>query len=85
MQELQAVKQISVFPNPTSDNVFINIRGELPTEIQIKSIDGVVLHRLSSVTESNVINISSLQSGLYIVSIVFADRVVEEKILKQNK
>lgn len=65
--------RIKVFPNPTSDvlNVF-GLEGRYPEEIVIKNTFGLIIARYIN---TQTVDVSSLQSGLYFITLYEQDRI----------
>ena len=80
----EIVKNIQVYPNPTSDQLFVNI--DLPlskdTEIQLFNLDGKVLLNNSIAASQNQIelNVSSFASGIYILKITIDNEIVTKRV-----
>jgi len=80
----EIVKNIKVFPNPTSNQLFVNI--DLPslenTEIQIFNLDGKLLldNQFSSPQNQIELNVSNFASGIYILKITLDDEIVTKRI-----
>ena len=72
--------QISIFPNPTTNTLFIN---GLPKNSNIKIFDVLGKEVLNFETTNNQINISNLQSGIYILKIENENKIVTKKFIKQ--
>lgn len=75
---------IEVFPNPTAD--YIRISGELPNEIKELALYDLQGNRMNIPIRltgtDNLINISSLPTGIYILRIHTGKDVVSKKIIK---
>jgi hypothetical protein len=63
--EETAAEQVSVYPNPAKENVFI--KGIEPAEVQVYNALGQLV---KTVQGTNEINISNLKQGVYFVSII---------------
>lgn len=81
--------QMQVFPNPATNNIQIQLSGvqaDQQATLSIRNIMGSVVKRLP-VTLSNQkidVNISSLSSGTYILSIYGNQFVINKKFVKYN-
>ena len=63
--EETVAEQVSVYPNPAKENVFI--KGIEPAEVQVYNVLGQLV---KTVQGTNEINISNLKQGVYFVSII---------------
>lgn len=71
--------ELNIFPNPVNDNLFIN--GEtVPSLITIYSCDG---RKLKYAENTNIVNISDLKTGIYIVLVNLQESFVIRKIIKE--
>lgn len=71
-------KIISFFPNPTSG--ILNIETNKDFELELYSTTGSLLIKTKN---KNSIDLSSLNNGLYILTIKFDDKVLTNKIIKE--
>ena len=77
----EMTNQVFVYPNPTAD--VLHIQGLEPVEVQIYNIFGRLV---KSIESTNVINVSDLASGLYVLRITTADGMVfERKVTVKRK
>ncbi|MCF8357230.1 MAG: T9SS type A sorting domain-containing protein [Prolixibacteraceae bacterium] len=90
-QQVAFAEKVKVYPNPASGNVNVQFKTEKSTDAQIVVIDmsGRVRKRLSCLTESRgsnveMIDLTGIQSGIYIVSIQSGNHVVNEKLRVVN-
>ena len=63
--EIESQKEITIYPNPSSEYIFIEFDQEI-TDLKILSIDGRLIKKLSPV---KYINISFLYKGMYFLKI----------------
>jgi ligand-binding sensor domain-containing protein len=80
-------KEILVYPNPSSG--FLNIKFDILTKnklIEIHNIEGnlLLLKRLNSVDGLFRLDIRSLNSGFYILDIIFDNKKITKKIIVNN-
>ena len=80
LDEESVIRESLVYPNPTNDLLRINLDG--PKIIIITNMFGEVRAQLE--TEDNSVSLSSLPSGMYIVSIYTLEQrlLIEEKVVK---
>ncbi len=77
-QNLNAIK---VFPNPTSDYLYIEAPDTMIYDIMVYDINGkIVIHQ----KKVNIINISSIDKGVYLIEIRAANFIHRTKIAKQQ-
>ena len=62
-----ATETLIIYPNPTKDNIVI--KSTIKGEVEIRSILGETIITSQKETESKVIDISDLASGIYILKI----------------
>lgn len=71
--------KLKIFPNPVNDNLFVN--GEtVPSIITIYSCDG---RKVKYTENTNIVNISDLKTGIYIVLVNMKESFVIRKIIKE--
>lgn len=68
---------INVYPNPTSDVVYIE---NLPDNsiIELYNINGILVKKCNR----GILNVSELESGVYYIRIISSDKVITKKIIK---
>lgn len=75
LPDKQQLANISVFPNPTSDKVFIRLRGQEETNLEISVVDirgRLLKHKetlLKSGMEQTEIDFNSFAAGIYMLSV----------------
>ena len=80
----EVVKNIQVYPNPTSAQLFVNI--DLPTtedtEIQLFNLNGkVLLNKNTSASQNQIeLNVSNFANGIYILKITIGDEIVTKRV-----
>ena len=68
-----------IYPNPVKNN-FIIVSDKTIATVDINTIDGRVLKRVSINTKSSNLNVEELKQGSYILTIVYQDKTKESKI-----
>lgn len=84
--EKMAQSQISVFPNPTKDNVTLNIEKEDKlVAYSIFDNSGLMVKKGEFKSKSNeeTINISDLRKGIYLISVETENNTFREKVIKE--
>ena len=79
INELEKEYDWEVFPNPTSDIIYL--KGDLHNVVEIKIVDmnGIVLLKEKNLTKFNV---SSLVSGTYFIRFIRNNKVEQQKFIK---
>ncbi|PJB15507.1 MAG: hypothetical protein CO118_03075, partial [Flavobacteriales bacterium CG_4_9_14_3_um_filter_32_8] len=78
IEENQKINIVSVFPNPTKDKIEITATKKI-IAIELYDIRGVQL----LTTTEQVIDISTLPKGMYLLKILFNENISYQKILKE--
>lgn len=72
---------IAMYPNPVGDYLNIQMQGNLSVDISIYDITGKKVYASNNV--SSIVDISELNSGLYLVKLVSDERSITRKIIKK--
>jgi len=75
------LNEIEVFPNPSSSHIFIKSPKNYITKIEIYNLLGETIQTLNNKVES--INISNLDSGIYLLRIYTGGSVTVKKNIKK--
>ncbi len=76
--------EMEIFPNPTSDKIYIKINSEKSAEINIFSTDGRLLDYRKNIFGEITYNFSNYKNGEYIISLSIDNKQIKSvKILKQ--
>lgn len=70
---------IKIYPNPTSDFVYVSYEGTVDLTIELFNISG---QRILSQKEQ-IVNVSHLQSGVYLLKISHDGQAITKKIVKK--
>lgn len=73
---------ISVYPNPTDDVLNISILGQTVDFIEVISMDGQVLNRISNPNSMSQISLKNYSSGIYLMRVGLKDKIIVQKFLK---
>jgi hypothetical protein len=65
----------TVYPNPTSDYLFINFKNGNENSVVIKDVMGREVSKLNCYAETNKVNVSSLSNGTYFLTV---DNIVKK-------
>jgi len=88
IQDPELVEKVSLFPNPTSDILFVKM--DLPIQsgdkIQLYSIDGKVLleKNINDGDELIEMNIANFANGIYIMQLTVNQGVVTKRVIVQD-
>ena len=76
--------QLLVYPNPANEFISINkgIGSFTNAKYKVSDISGKTIVELSNLQENVTINISSLEKGIYFLSIYTSEKMFSEKIIK---
>jgi len=85
VEEVQNV-HFTLFPNPAYEAFYIEFETQTPSQLQIFSTDGKLLKTQKMDNNETIVkvNVNSFSNGLYYVSLVFEDFVLNRKIIIQN-
>ncbi len=75
-------RKISVYPNPSSNSITIDLGQKNYAELQIISMTGKILKKATLNKQISKINISQLPTGTYIIRIKTTDKTYNFKIIK---
>lgn len=80
---LSISKEVSIFPNPATNTINIKGVSTYPTSVTITSINGSVISTQTINSAVEVVNIASLNNGLYLIHIANDKQTITEKLIKQ--
>ena len=79
--EVSPVATLTVYPNPTNDN--ITIEAALHSKIEIMNIEGQILKSFLANDNATQIDLSNLPDGVYIIK-AYSDKGISiQKLIKQ--
>ncbi len=79
--EIQPIGSLQVYPNPATD--FIQITGIEYDRVQIQNLLGQIVYSFET-NSTEAINIESIEDGIYLVSVLRNNQIVEtKKLLKK--
>ena len=73
---------VTIYPNPANDFLNIQVTDEEVEMIEIYSINGAVVKRVTNDLELQRLDISDLESGMYFIMIQSEEEVVTHKFVK---
>ncbi len=75
---------VSIFPNPASDFITLNLNGQSANKIEIYDISGRMIFVSKINSDNTQINTSNFASGTYFVNVYNGEqKIAEEKIVKE--
>lgn len=69
----QLLKNVDIYPNPTSDVLNVRLNGADITSISIVDLSGKVVSEVNNISQSNQIDVQSLNSGMYMVRMISSE------------
>lgn len=81
--EKDRTDEISIFPNPAKNNIYIQTSSNPVTVIQFYDCNGTLLAEQSIIKNSGIIDIRSFNAGIYIVRIQTGKSIFVRKIIKE--
>lgn len=85
IDELPSITKLEVYPNPASNNIFLNIDMEMESYVSVKIVDllGHVIYKNDEIKSNTKQRIStnSWNNGLYLVSVQSDNSMITKKIL----
>ena len=73
--------EVRAYPNPTHD--FIKIEVVSPSEIRLLNLHGQLITS-ESIEKQSLLNISELESGIYLLEVILPDQIFRQRIIKTN-
>jgi trimeric autotransporter adhesin len=81
VDEISFSNFISIYPNPTTDNLTIIITDK--ATIEILNINGQIIKSINSISKSITVDLTDLSSGVYIVRVKTDKEIVTKKFIKE--
>jgi len=75
-------QEISIYPNPTHDQITVQTRGQGICSLEIITLNGQILKKLEDAGNLVQVDISSYQCGIYLIRIVSRDKVNMGRVIK---
>lgn len=76
----QVTNHFILFPNPTTDNVYIQISTDVE-KVQMISFSGQVVLEQTTIGTKTEINTSALEPGIYFVKALSSNQVITRKLV----
>jgi hypothetical protein len=86
VKEVNTLTGVSVYPNPTEDQLFISIKNldnSTVTELKIIDLNGKVILKQEHKASTQEISLRPLPTGIYLLQINNGAKLYQQKILKQ--
>ena len=80
---MSANQNISISPNPFTDKITIDFKLETPTSYQVEFFNllGEKIYT-KKMSENETVNMTSLTTGIYILSVNVGDVVMSQRVVK---
>ena len=75
-------KNIQIYPNPSTDRVYIDCAERQNIKMQVYNIIGECVFESVLTSGTNEIDISSLTTGIYVIKLTGTDGTYEQKLIK---
>lgn len=79
LTEITSSYPIIVYPNPTTNNIVINLNNTSTSQIEILNMVGEVVYRSTTVEQQTKVDLSLQPKGIYIVRIVNSNSTVTNR------
>ncbi len=77
----ELVQDITIYPNPTSDNIYVKVPNKC--DLVISDLSGREVMNLEDVTNTTQIQLQTLENGVYFIRFFIADSQITKKIIIQ--
>lgn len=76
---------LQIYPNPASENIYLNLTQSRDTELQVKIVDVTGKMVYSSAVSNGLmnLNISNFENGIYFLNVSGENTNINQKIIKQ--
>jgi hypothetical protein len=84
-EQLLFQNNIEIYPNPASDNLFIDNKNDRRVKLQIRfcNLNGGIIYNKVVSGYHNAIDISMIPSGLYLIQIITDSSILNKKVIKR--
>ena len=76
------INEIKIYPNPVTDKVTVQLQSYDNTKTTIYDLNGRLIQQISITEDQNTIDISTLEKGIYILSITNGKENYNKRIIK---
>ncbi len=74
---------VVIYPNPTKSELFIELQDFEDTSLEVYDVLGKTIYNKKTTQANNVIDVSLLESGIYLIHIKSNDKSLTQKFIKQ--
>lgn len=75
---------VSVFPNPATDKIVIELSNvNAQTKIEIYNLLGSMVYSIKTISDSNVIDVSNFEKGVYLITVSDGKNKAVKKLIKE--
>lgn len=78
-----AIEEVSIYPNPTLDKVYIDFDGTKERTIQVYSSTGQLVQELLINEQSTSVDLTQNERGTYFITITSDDSILRARVVKQ--
>ena len=72
----------TIYPNPTSGLITIKCSGNIESQIDVYSLDGMLLQQVKTYENNTILDLKEIQAGIYFIKISNAEGVIIRKVTK---
>jgi uncharacterized protein (TIGR02145 family) len=83
INELDKQEKIDIYPNPAHDIITIHGRSKQIIKVQVFNLVGQCVLQENLINETNMVDINSLERGIYILHLISTNWTLEKKIIKE--
>ena len=80
------IENFQIYPNPTNDKIFIDLKNQSnkPYSIRIYDVKGSLIFDKKESFNNEVINLNKLKSGIYFITLKSEQKKVTKKLIIQK-
>jgi len=82
VQEVEDLKDIHIYPNPTSGNVSISFPNALDSKISLYDLNGRLLSNKTETSTKSIIDLSNYEGGVYLLKIEVNQNEIIKRVVK---
>ena len=79
-ENINETKRVRIYPNPAKDHLLITTQDLMIENLELYSLDGVLLKSIRPATERYVLDVTGLNDGIYMIRVHTAEGVVNRRI-----
>jgi uncharacterized protein (TIGR02145 family) len=77
-------EKLYIYPNPSSDRINLQLETNSKVDLTIYTIDGKLILQKHLTDQENIIDISNLPDGIYVVSVKSSYGIIQRRIIKAS-